>query len=340
MSSVLVDSLAQKRISYFVKWIAPDPETRSAIKSQSDEIRTRICKRAEEDKLVILSTPYGGSFPKKTGLRRNYKGHSEVPGQDIDLPFVVQPSKEDEYVFKSLISRFFKYAHDAYPKTEIETTKSSVKMKFAGTGIEYDIVPLLATNDKEIQIIHKNSEDIKTSVQKHVQFIKSRTKTSSKVEGCVLFNECIRLFKWWRYFQYEKHYKNLEVSSVVIDMLCAKAFDNCSISSTYIETIARWSSYLAHILNNKTPIYFTDYISKPKFQNNQWGIFDPVNVENNFCRNWSNYQVEALADWFAEMRDLCNRIIRSDFDGDSSESLEYLVELFGNPFANHCEEEN
>lgn len=53
------------RIKNFVKWIAPEKEKREEIKKQSDEIRTKIKAKAEEDGLTIESMPYSGSFPKK-----------------------------------------------------------------------------------------------------------------------------------------------------------------------------------------------------------------------------------------------------------------------------------
>jgi hypothetical protein len=327
-------SKVQERITNFVTWIAPTPEYRKEIKEQREDIRKRIKNEAEEDGLIIISTPDAGSFAKKTGLRRHYRGESYIKGQDVDVPYVVKRDNDDEYVFDTLLSRFDKYAAAAYPKTERVLTKSSVNLKFERSR-EYDIVPLLSTNDLNIQILHRSFEDIKTSVQRHVEFIRSRSRISREIEGRVQFNECIRLFKWWGCFQYEKNYKNLNVPSIIIDMLCAKAFDMTSVSDNYIHTIARWSACLAHLLRNKTVIYFEDYVPKPKLEQNAWGIFDPVNNENNLAGKWTSYEIDTLASWFEETRDVCNRIIRADIDGDDNESLDYLVGLFGNPFKNH-----
>lgn len=330
----LVNSKVQERISNFVKWIAPTPKYRKEIKEQRDEIRKRIKNQAEEDGLVILSTPDAGSFAKKTGLRRHFRGDSFVKGQDVDVPFVVKRSDEDEYVFDTLLSRFYRYANAAYPKTKKEQTKSSVKLYFEHTR-EYDLVPLLSTTDQNIQILHRSSEDIKTSVQRHVEFIRLRIDKSKEITGRVQFNECIRLFKWWRCVQFEKHNKNLDICSIIVDMLCAKAFDVTSVSESYIHTFAKWSACLAHLLMNKTVIYFDDYVPKPKLDSNTWGIYDPVNNENNLAAKWSTYEIDILAGWLENARDLCNRIIRADIDGDDNEALNYLVELFGNPFKNH-----
>jgi len=74
MESYSNKSVIHVRMKNFVKWIAPEKETREAIKKQSDEIRKRIKSKAEEDGLTVLSMPYSGSFAKKTGLRRHYSG--------------------------------------------------------------------------------------------------------------------------------------------------------------------------------------------------------------------------------------------------------------------------
>ena len=51
--------------------------------------------QALADGLAVFRTPEAGSFAKHTGLRRHMRGHSEIEGQDVDLPFVVRPATAD-----------------------------------------------------------------------------------------------------------------------------------------------------------------------------------------------------------------------------------------------------
>jgi tRNA nucleotidyltransferase (CCA-adding enzyme) len=198
MDGLSTKSKLHSRVSKFVAWIAPAPETREEIKKQADEVRDRISDKAREDGVVVTATPKAGSFAKKTGLRRHMRGGSEVEGQDIDVPFVVKPPKEGEYQLQPMIDKFLKYADSSYPRTEKEPTKSSVKLKFTST-LSYDLVPLFATSDPEKQILVRTTgEQIVTSVQKHTEFIKTRTHKSDEKRDVVLFNECVRLMKWWR----------------------------------------------------------------------------------------------------------------------------------------------
>src|SRR5207249_4732677 len=119
-----------------------------------------------------------GSFAKSTGLRRHLRGRSVVEGQDVDLPFVVKPRSADEEKLDSLLSRFERYAKQAYPETERKPTNSSIVLKFSNE-LRYDIVPVLATAVADRQIlIRANGDRRETSLQKHVEFTRERTRRS------------------------------------------------------------------------------------------------------------------------------------------------------------------
>ena len=339
MNGLSTRSKLHDHVSNFVRWIAPEPETREEIKSQADEVRGRISNKAEEDGVTIISTPRAGSFAKNTGLRRHMLGDSEVEGQDIDVPFVIKPLKANDYELQPMVNKFMQYANESYPATEKESSKSSVKLKFTNT-LFYDLVPLFGTDDPEKQIlIRASGEQIITSVQKHTEFMRNRTKKSRGKEGVVLFNECVRLMKWWREFRCSESSYVKEVPTIVMDLLCAKAFDRLSVQTTYHQTLASWCAYLAHATAKREPIVFSDYVL-PANLNNQsnWNIIDPVNPENNVAQRFSSYEVDEIADWFETARDTWNRAIASDMDGDDNMSLEQIETILGSPFRNHYEE--
>lgn len=337
MESYSNKSLIHVRMKNFVKWIAPEKATRPIIKKQSDEIREKIKSKAEEDGLTVLSMPYSGSFPKKTGLRRHYLGELDIEGQDIDIPFVVKKDKETE--FEPLINRFDGYAKSCYPETERKKTKSSVKMKFTGTKLSYDLVPMFETSDPEKQIlIRENGDVITTSIQKHLEFIKGRTNDSDDEDGIVKFNECIRLLKWWRERKVQKSSGSIdEVPSFLIDLLAAKAYDQCGVDTTYPQTLAKWFSFLAFIIKKKETIWFSDFYKTPKPDITKlWNVLDPVMPDNNVVKNWPDYQIDELADWFQEAAEIMNRAIVADLLGEDNESLEHLKQIFGKIFQSHC----
>jgi hypothetical protein len=182
----------QKRLTTFVQWIATEASREDEIREQAGRIRDRIAAKAREDNLTVRSTPNSGSFAKRTGLRRHLLGASVVEGQDVDLPFVVAPRGDD--ALDELLNRFSRYTKASYPDTEQERTKSSVKLYFTNTKLAYDIVPMLATDQDDRQIIlQANGERRETSVQAHTAFVRERTQKSQEQRGRVQFNECIRI---------------------------------------------------------------------------------------------------------------------------------------------------
>ena len=337
MSNYSNKSVLHNRMKRFGQWIAPEKETRAQIKKQADEIRSRITGKAEEDGLTVVKTPYGGSFPSKTGLRRHMRGITVIEGQDVDIPFVVKKDKETE--FEPLIQRFKKYAEKSYPDTKVETTKSSVKLTFVNTKLSYDIVPMFATDQSDKYILMRDNGDvITTSVEKHIEFIKSRTKKTKETEGVVAFNHLVRFLKWWRDVKQQNTSDIISVPSFLINMLAAKAYKECGVNTTYPQTLANWFSCLAQIVKQKDTIWFDDYYKTPQPDlNKSWNVLDPVMPDNNIVKSWSGWQVQELADWLTEAAEIMNRAIVADLQGRDGDALAHMKSLFGNIFSSHCD---
>lgn len=336
MSSYNQKSTLHVRIRNFVAWIAPPKDTRDAIKTKSDEVRRRIKAEAEKDGLTISDMPYSGSFSTRTGLRRNMRGNTAVEGQDIDLPFVVKKDKETE--FGPLIDRFKKYAETCYPEHSIEATKSSVNIVFEKDKLTFDVVPMFEAGRIQYQtLIRGNGEVITTSIEKHREFIRKRTKETKDTDGVVTFNDCIRLLKWWRRVKEIETGENLCLPSFLINLLGAKAYDTCGDNTTYPQTLANWFSYLAHVVQNKETVWFKDYYATPKPDDYKpWNVLDPIMADNNIVKSWPGYQVDELADWLQEASEIMNRAIVADLQGRDADSLAQMQLLFGTIFSSHC----
>lgn len=322
------------RLSCFVDWIAPDPGGRDEVKTRAKNIRSAIRGQAEADGLTIRSTPSSGSFATRSGLRRHMRGHSEVEGQDVDLPFVISPKGKDEEQLSVLLPRFELYARKAYPETERETTKSSVKLKFSDK-VHFDLVPMFGTSDPERQIlVRTDGERRETSVQQHVAFVKSRTEKSNSVSGCVKFNEMLRLLKWWRCFREDDARVLTSVPSFLINLVGAHAFDHRSVRGSYGETIADWFGFLARAVRQRTAVSFAT--AKP-VGTAVWLVQDPVNPDNNVVDKWSGTMCDEFADWLEESRDAMYETITAFSDGRESDGVERLVQVFGTPIQHHSD---
>jgi hypothetical protein len=341
-SALSVQSRSHRRLAAFVDWIKPETETRDVIRGQAADIRRIISGQATAGGLTVMATPEGGSFAKHTGLRRHMRGNSEIEGQDVDLPFVVKPTAKDGDKIDELLQRFASYAVASYPNTPRDVTGSSVELRFVASKLNYDLVPMLGAVQPDYQVILKRDGSQRvTSVAKHTEFIRNRTRHSDQLAGRVKFNECDRLFKWWRYVRIGTVSPIEEVRTTLIELLCASAYDRLAVESTYTETLFKWFSLLANVTARRVRISFNDYPSIEPFrqdaQGNQlWQVIDPVNANNNVVHSqWGNIELDEFASWFAEGRDAFGRIMAHESAGNDSTVDDILAKLFGNPILTH-----
>lgn len=330
-----------RRLSNFVDWIATDSEREEDLRDRANNIRKSISTKAKDDSLVVRATPSSGSFATRTGLRRHMRGESEVEGQDVDVPFVVAPKTKDEERVESLLARFDTYAAESHPDTERETTKSSVKLKFTD-NVNYDLVPMFATKDPERQIIvRSDGERRETSVQKHVEFVRSRTQKSKATPGCVTFNDMVRLLKWWRCFREAEGRTVKELPSFLITLLAAHAFDHRGVRAKYGETMADWLGFLARQVRRRARIGFNDFAAAqraPSAPSGQvWEVYDPVNSENNVVDKWSGVMCDEFGGWLDDSRDAMYEAIVAFDDDRENDGVECLVRVFGAPVRHHSE---
>lgn len=339
MSTLGVKSTSHGYLTRFVDWMRPEEETEATIREQAEDIRKRISAKAVEDGLVVRSTPWAGSFAKRTGLRRHMHGHMTVEGQDVDLPFVVSPTTEDGEEIESLLDRFERYAQACYPNTSRRRTKSSVCLEFKSSKLAYDLVPMLAVEgDDEAQILLRgDGERRRTSVQKHIEVVRARSRKSNEQDGRVKFNEGVRLVKWWREVRQSKSDIVRDVPTILVDLLCARAFDDHGVDETYTETLSRWFGKMAHLVRTRAPVALADYPGQEPYRGEDfWMVLDPVSSENNVVpRVWGNIELQEIAEWFEEARDAMARVIAADVGDRDGIVEEELVALFGTAIEHH-----
>jgi len=333
---------SHRRLAAFVDWIKPARDARDAIREQAGNIRQAIRNQATADGLVVVATPNGGSFAKRTGLRRHMRGNTEIEGQDVDLPFVVKPAAGEGERIDELLQRFQKYAAASYPSTPRGITASSVELRFVGSKLNYDLVPMLGARQLDHQIILKKDGTKRvTSVEKHIDFIHRRINSSDQLPGRVKFNDCVRLMKWWRYIRIGTNSPIEEVRTILIELLCASAYDRLPVAPTYTETLSAWFGWLAHVTAQRIRVEFGDYnsiepLNKAEQGNALWQVIDPVNANNNVVHsNWGNIELSEFASWFADGRDCLSRLIAQEQAGRNGNADDILSNLFGNPVLTH-----
>jgi hypothetical protein len=331
----------QTRFVNFIEWLRPDPERVGQIRKQSIEVKARIQARAEADGLIVCSTPPSGSFAKGTDLRRRMLDGVAHERQHVDCPFVIAYRGRVGDPLAKLLFSFERYAKLCYPGGRIERTKSSVTLGFGSSKINYELVPTLAVEGSDqVQVLCRPGRDHRrTSLQKHVEFIRERTRRSQGLHGPVLFNDAVRLVKWWREVQLTSSPIVREVPSFLLELLCAKAFDQSSTWGGYAETLMSWFARIQSYADERTDIAFDDYaVPQPDRIAARWRVIDPVNTDNNAVPSrWVDLQIEELRDWAGSARHKLRQAIAFDLRGRSDEALAVAAEIFGDAFRIHSE---
>lgn len=328
------------RTQNFVSWIRPDSDKAEDVRLQRDDVKERIKNKAEEDGLVVRSMPHSGSFAKANGLRRHMLGDGEHEGQDVDCPFVLSRSDEDGDPLTVLLPRFERYAKACYPDTPLELTKSSVKLKFISSKLNFDLVPMLAVEKKDTEQVLLRAGGVRrrTSIQQHVEFVKNRTRLSQALKGPVAFNDAQRLVKWWREYQVSQGTIIDDVPSFLLELLCAKAFDESSVQAKYPETLVTWFDNIHSYAKQRREISFGDFGGGPAKFEAKWKVIDPVNAENNAVPgSWSNIHLDEFASWAAGARDTIQQAIAHEMRGREGDAVALMAQVFGSSFKNHSE---
>jgi hypothetical protein len=198
----------------------------------------------------------------------------------------------------------------------------------------------VAGNDEEQVLLRAGGERRQTSIQKHVEFVRARTKASQDLRGPVAFNDGVRLIKWWREYQCTQSKALTYVPSFLVELLCAKAFDQTSVKGGYAETLATWFDAIYSYSARRSDVTFSDFgVPNPSRINAKWKVVDPVNTANGVVpSSWGGIEIDELRDWAARARDKVQQAIAYDMRGHDGDAVTLMSEVFGFSFKNHSEE--
>jgi len=260
-------------------------------------------------------------------------GNTKIGGSDIDLPFILTARSGDHLDLKALLDLFEEIVHECYPRSDVTQTKSSIKLKFRTFKYPIDIVPMVAARDdpEREYLFRADGRKILTSVSEHVKFVKNRTARSAD-SGTVRFNDMVRLFKWWRELHATSDVVLRQTHTFLVELLCAKAFDEHGVATSYTQTLHTWFNAIARTVTERRPVQFD---SKPRRAGGGWVVLDPVSPENNVVPEmWGDPQLDQLAQWFWEGAAALQRIQERDADHDGKGALRELQTLFGPAIGN------
>ncbi len=228
-----------------------------------------------------------GSLAKGTALKSL---------NDIDVACYISGADTPREI-KALLNYLAEKLRTAYPNfkpEQIVVQTYSITVKFMGSGLDVDIVPILYSGDPNWYgnlVSQDDGSFLETSIPLHLEFIRKRKKKNEKH-----FAQVARLIKYWaRYIKGQR--EGFRFKSFMIELILAKLSDDGVNFSNYPEAMQAFFTYIIKS-DIKEIIYFTDYYTKDSIPayTDPVRIIDPVNSKNNASKLYTKSQAEAIVE--------------------------------------------
>lgn len=249
-------------------------------RQQVQRLRDKLTEHINADPDFGLVKMLGsGSVAKGTAL-------STIHDMDVAVYVEAAAAPEDE---AELLSWMADRLRDAYPNLaadQFEPQHHCVTIKFRGSGLDVDVVPVLyegAPDDQGYLITQDSGDRVLTSVPLHLQFIRARKEAQPHH-----FRQVIRLVKWWVRLQ-KKEREDFRFKSFMVELICAHLADGGLDMSDYPYALERFFAYLVSS-GLREQIAFTDNYTLDKVSTPDDApirIVDPVNPENNVASRYT-----------------------------------------------------
>ena len=267
-----------------------------------------------------------GSWKKGTILR--HTGDNPI---DIDIVLYVEGDEGLQEDIEKLHDLVVSYLEKIYPTKDISrdvdaTGKTrSIKIKFKGSGLEVDIVPVVPLKqlkDYVWQPQRGGGGKYITSVTKQLEFASSfRTNNT-------YYTSIVRALKWWR------NYRELDdLSSFTIELIVAYLETNKGKETGIEEGIIRFFKFVSDPLF--PTISFKNAINSVPVPTPAIFVADPTNNENNAAKkindiNWKEIKKDAN-----EAFEALNIAQSKNYEGDTIDEWKFV---FGPSFNIKAEE--
>ena len=271
-------------LSIFISAIKLKEDAMPAYRTQINHLKERLEEKIKNDERTGFKvTKYllTGSWKKRTILRAT--GENPI---DVDLVLFVGGDETIADDLPKLHDYIVEYLQDIYPGKDIskdvdaEGKTKSIKIRFTGSGLELDIVPVIPISIPEYVWQPQRgggNQKYVTSVSKQLSFAKS-CKDRNPV-----YTSVVRALKWWRNYK-ELRPKDDEagLSSFAIELIVSHLESTKGIANNTEDGIIRFFKFLS--TPNFPVITFKDAIGTvPQFDTPVF-IADPTNNANNAAK--------------------------------------------------------
>ncbi len=258
----------------FINKIRLRPDNMNKYRDQINNLKKKLedkIKNDESNGLRVTKYLLAGSWKKHTILRPT--GDHPI---DIDLVLYVSGDDNIQNDLKKLHDFIVNYLKEIYPQKDIERdvdaegNTKSIKIRFAGSGLEVDIVPVVPIDSPENYVWQPQrggGGKYITSVENHLSFSNSLRKDNPS------YTSIVRALKWWKNYKELKPFDNEPgISSFSIELIVAYLDITRGIEANIEEGIIRFFQFISEssfpeisfdhainiIPNYDTPIYIAD----------------------------------------------------------------------------------
>jgi hypothetical protein len=323
--------LQNPELQNFVSRIKLQTDDMSKYRSQVNNLKEKLSDKIKNDNrtgLKVTKFLLTGSWKKRTILRAT--GANPI---DIDLVLFVEGDENLMKDLKQLHDFVVGYLEEIYPSKDIsrdvdaEGKTKSIKIRFSGTGLELDIVPVIPLSNPVDYVWQPqrgggNGKKYTTSITKQLEFAKQCKDRNPSYTGIV------RCLKWWRNFK-ELHPTDDEagLSSFAVELIIAYLDINKGVESNLERGIIRFFDFLS--TSGFPIIKFSGAINSVLTFNTPVFIADPTNNENNAAKKLDD---EVWKEIVNEANEAFETLCIAQSKGTISETISEWKSVFGPSF--------
>lgn len=321
--------LSNSQLRVFVDKIRLKSENMPKYREQIENLKTKLDEKIKNDKrtgLKVTKYVIAGSWKKHTILRPT--GDNPI---DIDLVLFVGGDENIQNDLKKLHNFIVEYLKEIYPQKDInrdvdaEGNTKSITIRFSGTGLQVDIVPVVPLSlPKEYvwQPQRGGGGKYITSISKQLDFSGQLRKNNAS------YTAIVRALKWWR------NYKELcptgdepGLCSFAIELIVGYLDVNYGVESNIEEGIIRFFQFLSN--PNFPIIKFKEAINNiPGYQTPIY-IADNTNNENNVAKKLNDSKWDEIVSEAEDAFDSLNIAQSKQNEGDT---IDEWKRIFGPNF--------
>ena len=309
--------LNNNELGFFVDKIKLQKDNMSKYRDQINNLKSKLEDKIKNDEstgIKVSKYLLAGSWKKRTILKAT--GDNPI---DIDLVLFVSGDENLHNDLKKVHDYIVKYLEEIYPTKDIhndvdaEGNTKSITIRFSGSGLEVDIVPVVPISKPDRYVWQPQrggGGKYITSVENHLDFSLGLRKSNPS------YTAIVRALKWWKNYKELKPFENEGgISSYAIELIVGYLDINKGVESNIEEAIIRFFQFLSE--STFPDIQFAHAINSIPYYNTAIYIADDTNNENNAAKKINNSKWKEIKEVAEEAFDTLNLAQDRNNEGDT-----------------------